>query len=132
MGIMTPKNFQGMPLEPMKFRGLCILALPDITDWYHENLCVTINGTHIFKVLTHPLLQKLHFWFLPWDFHPSMYDHSSNAYKGMYLLVSMGESARLAPSSSFYVVNSAILGCKRFEIGGNFWIMLLKSYKIWI
>lgn len=44
-------------------------------------------------------------------------------------LVSMGESARLAPSSSFYVVTSAILGCKSFKIGGNFWILLLKSYK---
>ena len=41
----------------------------------------------------------------------------------------MGESARLAPSSSFYVVTSAILGCKSFKIGGNFWIILLKSYK---
>ena len=44
-------------------------------------------------------------------------------------VVSMGESARLAPSSSFYVVTSAILGCKSFKIGGNFWIILLKSYK---
>ena len=44
-------------------------------------------------------------------------------------LVSMGESARLAPSSSFYVVTSAILGCKSFKIGGNFLIVLLKSYK---
>ena len=35
-------------------------------------------------------------------------------------LVSMGESAQLAPSSSFYVVTSAILGCKSFKIGGNF------------
>ena len=41
----------------------------------------------------------------------------------------MGESARLAPSSSFYVVTSAILGCKSFKIGGNFWIILLKSCK---
>ena len=30
--------------------------------------------------------------------------------------VSMGESAQLAPSSSFYVVTSAILGCKTFKI----------------
>ena len=44
-------------------------------------------------------------------------------------LVSMGESARLAPSSSFYVVVSAILGCKSFKIGGTFWIILLKSCK---
>ena len=44
-------------------------------------------------------------------------------------LVSMGESARLAPSRSFYVVTSAILGCKSFKIEGNFWIILLKSYK---
>ena len=44
-------------------------------------------------------------------------------------LVSMGESARLAPSSSFYVVTSGILGCKSFKIGGKFWIMLLKSHK---
>ena len=44
-------------------------------------------------------------------------------------VVSMGESARLAPSSSFYVVTSAILGCKSFKIGGNFWIILLKSCK---
>ena len=42
---------------------------------------------------------------------------------------SMGESARYAPSSSFYVVTSAILGCKSFKIGGNFWIILLKSCK---
>ena len=42
---------------------------------------------------------------------------------------SMGESARLAPSSSFYVVISAILGCKSFKIGDNFCIILLKSYK---
>ena len=44
-------------------------------------------------------------------------------------LVSMGESAQLAPSSSFYLVTSAILGCKSFKIGGNFWIILLKSCK---
>ena len=44
-------------------------------------------------------------------------------------VVSMGESARLVPSSSFYVVTSAILGSKSFKIGGNFWIILLKSYK---
>ena len=43
--------------------------------------------------------------------------------------MSMGESARLAPSSSFYVVTSAILGCKSFKIGDNFWILLLKNYK---
>ena len=46
-----------------------------------------------------------------------------------FKVVSMGESAQLAPSSSFYVVTSAILGCKSFKIGGNFWIILLKSYK---
>ena len=45
------------------------------------------------------------------------------------VLVFMGESAQLAPSSSFYVVTSAILGCKSFKIGGNFWIILLKSCK---
>ena len=39
----------------------------------------------------------------------------------------MGESARLAPSSSFYVATSAILGCKSFIIGGNLWIILLKN-----
>ena len=44
-------------------------------------------------------------------------------------LVSMGESARLAPSSTFYMVTSAILGCKIFKTGGNFWIILLKSCK---
>ena len=38
-------------------------------------------------------------------------------------------SAQLAPSSSFYVVTSAILSCKSFKIGCNFWIILLKSYK---
>ena len=43
-------------------------------------------------------------------------------------LVSMGESARLAPSSSFYVVTSTILGCKSFKIGGKFWMILIKSY----
>ena len=41
----------------------------------------------------------------------------------------MGESARLAPSCSFYVVTSAILGCKSFKNVGNLWIILLKSYK---
>ena len=51
-------------------------------------------------------------------------DHSS-----IYKLASMGESAQLSPSSSFYVVTRAILGCKIFKIGGNFWIILLKSYK---
>ena len=45
------------------------------------------------------------------------------------VVVSMGESARLAPSSSFYVVTSAFLGCKSFKIGDNFWIILLKSCK---
>ena len=44
-------------------------------------------------------------------------------------LVSMEESARLAPSCSFYVVTSAILGCKSFKIGDSFWIELLKNYK---
>ena len=44
-------------------------------------------------------------------------------------VVPIGESAQLAPSSSFYVVTSAILGCKSFKIGGNFWIILLKSCK---
>ena len=46
-----------------------------------------------------------------------------------FWVVSMGESAQLAPSSSFYVVASAILGCKSFKISGNFWIILLISYK---
>ena len=41
----------------------------------------------------------------------------------------MRESAQLAPSSSFYVVTSAILGCKSFKIGGSFWIILPKSCK---
>ena len=41
----------------------------------------------------------------------------------------MGESARLAPSCSFYVVTSAILAYKSFKIGDNFWIILLKSCK---
>ena len=41
----------------------------------------------------------------------------------------MGESARLVPSSSFHVVTSAILGCKSFKIGRDFWIILLKSHK---
>ena len=44
-------------------------------------------------------------------------------------LVSMGESAQLAPSSSSYVVTSAILGWKSFEIGCNFQTISLKSYK---
>ena len=35
-------------------------------------------------------------------------------------LVSIGESARLAPSSSFHVVSSVTLGCKSFEIGDDF------------
>ena len=43
--------------------------------------------------------------------------------------MSMGESAQLAPSSSFYVVTSAILGCKSFKIGEDLEIILLKSYK---
>ena len=44
-------------------------------------------------------------------------------------LVSMGEPAQLTPSSSFYVVTTAIMGCKSFKIGSNFWIILPKSYK---
>ena len=44
-------------------------------------------------------------------------------------LVSMGESAQSTPSSSFYVVTTAIMGCKSFKIGSNFWIILLKSCK---
>ena len=31
--------------------------------------------------------------------------------------MSIGESARLVPSISFYAVTSAILGCKSFKIG---------------
>ena len=46
-----------------------------------------------------------------------------------FRVVSMGESARLAPSSSFYVVTSVFLGCKNFKIGDNFWIVFIKSYK---
>ena len=48
---------------------------------------------------------------------------------GWVQLVSMGESAQLASSSSFYVVTSAILGCKSFKIGGNLLIILLTSCK---
>ena len=46
-----------------------------------------------------------------------------------FILASMGESARLAPSSSFYVVSSAILSCKSFKIRVNFVMISLKSYK---
>ena len=48
----------------------------------------------------------------------------------MKKVVSMEESAQLVPSSSFYVVTNAILGCKSFKVGGNFWIILLKSNTI--
>ena len=44
-------------------------------------------------------------------------------------VVFIGESAQLAPSSSFYVATSAILCCKSFKIGDNFWMILHKSYK---
>ena len=54
---------------------------------------------------------------------------NATAVIGKLWLVFIGESAQLAPSSSFYVVTSAILGCKSFKIGGNFWIILLKSCK---
>ena len=42
----------------------------------------------------------------------------------------MGESARLAPSSGFYVVSSAILSCKSFEIRVNFMMTSLKICNI--
>ena len=42
-------------------------------------------------------------------------------------LVSMGESARLSPYSSFYVVSNAILSCKSFKTRVNF--ILIKSCK---
>ena len=44
-------------------------------------------------------------------------------------VVSMGESAQLAPSGSFYVVSSAILSCKSFKIRVNFMMASLKIYK---
>ena len=44
-------------------------------------------------------------------------------------LVFMGESAQLAPSNCFYVVTSAIMGCKSFKVGGSFWIVFLKKYR---
>ena len=48
----------------------------------------------------------------------------------MYIqLVSMGESARLSPSSGCYVVSSTNLCCKSFKIRVNFWIEELRSYK---
>ena len=40
--------------------------------------------------------------------------------KRLFSVVSMGESAQLAPSSGFYVGSSAILSCKSFKIGGDF------------
>ena len=48
----------------------------------------------------------------------------------MAVVASIGESARLAPSSVFYVVSSAILSCKSFEIRVNLMMISLKIYKI--
>ena len=42
----------------------------------------------------------------------------------------MEETARLAPSSGFYVVSSAILSYKSFEIRVNFMMISLKIYRI--
>ena len=44
-------------------------------------------------------------------------------------VVSMGESAQLAPSSGCYVVSSTNLSCKSFKIRVNFWIEVLRSYR---
>ena len=45
-------------------------------------------------------------------------------------LVSMGESARLAPSSGFNLVSGEILSSKSFKIRVNFMMISLKIYKI--
>ena len=44
-------------------------------------------------------------------------------------LVNVGESAQLAPSSGFYMVSNAILGCRNFKVKVNFMMISLKSYK---
>ena len=90
----------------------CFLSLNILKVWFCK----------MFKLLCTAL------WFLLF-FSPKMRLIDFKNRQRWYGLVFMGESAQLAPSSSFYVVSSAMLTYKSFKIRINLLMILIKIYK---